>query len=105
MDLQILLVLAAEDLYGYAIMKALEARSDGVIAPGIGSLYRVLSRLTEMGWVDETDSPREARETHRGKPRRYYRLTELGRGVAIREVRRLEKVISQAGVLGPEAVR
>lgn len=102
LDLQILLVLAQGDLYGYAIMKALEAQSEGILAPGIGSLYRVLGRLMDLGWVEETDaSPGKEGESHRGKPRRYYGLTDLGRGVAADEIRRLGKVVRQAEALGP----
>lgn len=47
--LQVLLVLSKGDLYGYAIMKAVEAQSGGILSPEIGSLYRVLARLVEAG--------------------------------------------------------
>jgi DNA-binding PadR family transcriptional regulator len=105
LDLQVLLVLAAEDLYGYAIMKAVEEASGGVLSPEIGSMYRVLARLAEMGWVAEADGPETGGDRHRGKPRRYYRLTPLGSEVARAEVRRLRDVLREAGALGPEAAR
>lgn len=105
LDLQVLLVLASGDLYGYAIMKAVEEASSGVLTPEIGSLYRVLARLSEMGWVAESDGPREDPEVHRGKPRRYYRITDRGRDVTRAEVRRLEEVVRGAANLDPEVAR
>jgi DNA-binding PadR family transcriptional regulator len=105
LDLQVLLVLSDSDLYGYAIMKAVEAQSGGVLSPEIGSLYRVLSRLTDLGWVVETDTPAQPAEGHRGKPRRYYGITELGRAVARSELQRLREVVRRAEALGPEGAR
>lgn len=105
LDLQILLVLSQSELYGYAILKALESQSEGVLSPEIGSLYRVLARLMELGWVEETPDPSEADETHRGRPRRYYGVTESGVQVARAEIRRLEQVIRTAEALGPGLAR
>ena len=102
LDLQVLLVLAREDLYGYAIMKEVETRTDGLLSPEIGSLYRVLGRLMDMGWVEEASPPPGAREGGRGKPRRYYRITEPGLGVVRAEIRRMEDVLRQARELGTE---
>lgn len=105
LDLQVLLVLAREDLYGYAIMKAVQEASNGVLSPEIGSLYRVLARLTDAGWVADAEPPAHQEEPHRGKPRKYYRLTEQGREVARAEVRRLEDVVRDAGDLGMEPAK
>jgi DNA-binding PadR family transcriptional regulator len=102
LDMQVLLVLADSDLYGYAIMKAVEKVSRGVLHPEIGSLYRVLARLVDRGWVTEAESPEGEVEAHRGKPRRYYGVTELGREVARAEGRRLAEVARKAAGLGPE---
>ena len=44
-DYHVLMVLAEEDLYGYAIMKGIEVDSRGAVSPEIGSLYRILARL------------------------------------------------------------
>ena len=56
-DFHVLMVLAEEDLYGYAIMKAVERESAGAVSPEIGSLYRILARLVSEGFVDEADAP------------------------------------------------
>lgn len=105
LDLQVLLVLSRGELYGYAIMKAVEAQSGGVLSPEIGSLYRVLARLVESGWVQEADAPPSDSEQHRGKPRRYYGITDLGRSVARAEVGRLKDVVRHSGTLGQEGAR
>lgn len=88
-DYHVLLVLAEGQRYGYAIMKAIEAESGGVVRPEIGSLYRVLARLMGGGLVEETEAPEGAPEVHRGHPRRYYCLTATGRRVLAAESVRL----------------
>ena len=95
-DYHILMVLAEGDLYGYAIMKAVEEDSAGVVSPGIGSLYRILARLTSQGWVEEARPPEDAPTEHRGHPRQYYRLTGAGRAALRDESRRLESVLQLA---------
>jgi DNA-binding PadR family transcriptional regulator len=102
LDLHILLVLSRGELFGYAIQKAVEGESEGVLSPEIGSLYRVLNRLVETGWVAEaaTRSPEEGPQ--RGRPRRYYRITGAGAGVARAELGRLQRVLSRAPDLAPE---
>jgi DNA-binding PadR family transcriptional regulator len=95
-DYHILMVLAEADLYGYAIMKAVEEDSRGAVSPGIGSLYRILARLTTQGWAEEAPAPKEAPTEHRGHPRQYYRLTRAGRAALGNESRRLESVLQLA---------
>ena len=95
-DYHILMVLAEHDLYGYAIMKAVEEDSRGTVSPGIGSLYRMLARLTALGWVEEVSTPDGAPDEHRGRPRQYYRLTKPGRRVLRRESERLSDVLQLA---------
>jgi DNA-binding PadR family transcriptional regulator len=106
-DFHVLLVLAADDLYGYAILKAVEEESKGTVSPEIGSLYRVLGRLMSLGLVDEVAPPAKAPDVHRGRPRRYYRLTREGRAVLKAEASRLQGAleIARARALLPEASR
>src|SRR5688572_30699997 len=92
LDFHVLLVLASEDLYGYAIMKAVEEHSRGAVCPEIGSLYRVLARLMSAGLVDELESSEEEEGAHRGRPRRYYRITRAGRASLDVEAQRLRHV-------------
>ena len=95
-DFHVLLVLAGEDLYGYAILKAIDGESRGVVSPEIGSLYRVLGRLMALGYVDEVDAPAKAPDVHRGRARRYYRLTPTGRLALKQDARRLEDAVAIA---------
>ncbi|HSF16880.1 MAG TPA: helix-turn-helix transcriptional regulator [Vicinamibacteria bacterium] len=92
-DFHVLLVLASGDLYGYAILKAVREESSGAVRPEIGSLYRVLARLMSLGLVDEVEAPGNAPAIHRGRTRRYYRLTRRGRDVLASETRRLETAV------------
>ena len=58
------------------------------------TLYRSLRQMEERGWVVESeDRPEPDLDDER---RRYYRLTELGRRVALAELERLEGVMSTA---------
>jgi DNA-binding PadR family transcriptional regulator len=95
-DFHVLLVLSEGALYGYAIMKAVEAESGGRIAPEIGSLYRVLARLLAEGLVDETSTPAGAPEAHPGRDRKYYKLTARGRAVARAEAARMRELLELA---------
>lgn len=94
-DFHVLLVLWDRALYGYAIMKAVEAESGGAVVPEIGSLYRVLARLMGEGLVEEAEAPEEA-GPHPGRARKYYRLTERGRAAARAEAARLRDVLGLA---------
>ena len=95
-DYHVLMVLAEDDLYGYAIMKAIEEDSRGAVCPEIGSLYRILARLMSEGFVDEIGTPKHAPTEHRGRPRRYYRLTKAGRVALQGESIRLHGVVELA---------
>ena len=94
MVLQILLALADGDKHGYAIIKEVRRRSGGEVELGASSLYAVLKRLVADELVVETDErPHPSLDDER---RRYYRLSELGRQVAVAEMKRLEGLLRQA---------
>ncbi|MGD2068872.1 MAG: PadR family transcriptional regulator [Gemmatimonadota bacterium] len=95
-DWHVLVALSAQDLHGYAIMKAVDRDSDGRVSAEIGSLYRVLDRLLGDGLVEEVDAPEGAPDDTRGRPRRYYGLTELGRTALRREAARLRDAVDLA---------
>jgi DNA-binding PadR family transcriptional regulator len=104
LDFHVLLVLAHEaPLYGYAIMKRLEAHPSGPARVEIGSLYRVLGRLMDGALVAEAEAPEGAPTNHRGLPRKYYRITAAGEAAARAEARRLEGVVRLAHDLLPGA--
>jgi DNA-binding PadR family transcriptional regulator len=91
---EILLVLAAEDLHGYAIVKQLEERSHGSMRVEPSNLYRTLRTMTERELIGETDHP--PKEEPNDKRRRYFRITRFGREVARAEAARLAKLVEDA---------
>jgi len=93
-DFQVLLTLAEGPLHAYGLAKAVEAQAAGSVRLEIGSLYRMLARLTSAGVIDEYEPP--AREAGHDERRRYFRLTPFGRRVAQAESARLLAVLEQA---------
>jgi len=75
-ELLVLSLLEAQPRHGYDISKLIEVRSGGVLSFHVTSLYPLLHRLENQGWiagkwVEKADQRR----------RRYYRLTAEGRRV------------------------
>jgi len=93
-DLQVMLTLADGPRHAYSLAKAVEGQAAGGVRLEIGSLYRMLARLTSLGVIDEYEPP--ARETGHDERRRYYRLTPFGRRVAQAEAARLQSVLDLA---------
>jgi DNA-binding PadR family transcriptional regulator len=92
--LHTLVALADGDKHGYAILKEIERRTDGAVRLSAGTLYALLGRATADGLIVETDErPDVALDDER---RRYYRLTPLGRQVAVAEIARLESIVEMA---------
>jgi DNA-binding PadR family transcriptional regulator len=90
--LHILLSLAGEKMYGYAIMQEVARQSEGRFKLGPGTLYDNLQRLMKQGMVEEC----AGRSEEDNPRRRYYRLSGLGRGVLTAEIGRLRDVVDQA---------
>ena len=90
----VLVALADDDRHGYAIIKAVTARSGGAVTLGTGTLYGIVKRLLADGLVVE--SKRRPAAAHDDERRRYYRLTEFGRQVMSAETERLEAMVSAA---------
>ena len=94
--MHIVVALADGEKHGYAIMRDVEALSDGVVRMGSGTLYGSLKRMLDQGLIEETDErPDPALDDQR---RRYYRLTDLGRRVGAAEQTRLAALVDAAAV-------
>ncbi|RPJ55908.1 MAG: PadR family transcriptional regulator [Acidobacteria bacterium] len=92
----ILLALADEERHGYAIMTEIEQRTGGAFRMGPGTLYGSIKRMVASGLITESDwRPDPAIDDER---RRYYRLTELGRRLAVAEAERLERLVEAARI-------
>jgi DNA-binding PadR family transcriptional regulator len=90
---QILLAVADRDRHGYGIIQEVGERTEGRVRLGPGTLYGAIKRLREQGLVEEVEISTDTPEDER---RRYYRLTGLGRQVAVQEANRLEKLLATA---------
>lgn len=90
----ILVALADGDRHGYAVIKDVEARTGGSLKLSAGTLYRSIERMLGQGLIREIASrPAPDADDER---RRYYRITPLGRTVAMAEARRLEQMVALA---------
>jgi len=89
--LQILLALIDGERHGYAIRREIRERTSGMLDPGAGSLYGAIEKLLSQGAIEESDERPDPRLDD--ERRRYYRLTEFGRRVAVSEVERLRELV------------
>ena len=90
----ILVALADRERHGYSIMQDVDARTGGKVQLSAGTLYTAIRRMLEQGLIEELrDSPDPASADER---RRYYRVTRLGRDVALAEAKRFSELLDQA---------
>lgn len=73
LELLLLRLLSEEPMYGYRLISELEERSEGELPVNEGTLYPILYRLEDQGYITPTWRQRE-----RGVPRKYYQVTEEG---------------------------
>src|SRR5215510_12984174 len=70
-ELLVLSLLEARPRHGYEVLKLIETRSDGVMKFSAASLYLLLYRLENRGWIEGrwVEKPGQRR-------RRFYKLTK-----------------------------
>jgi transcriptional regulator len=73
-ELMILSLLEHQAHHGYDIGKLIEQRSAGTVTFRVASLYPMLYRLEQRGWIDGRWVEKAGQ-----RRRRYYRLTKKGR--------------------------
>ncbi|MCM1544149.1 MAG: PadR family transcriptional regulator [Ruminococcus sp.] len=71
-ELVILCILKKEDMYGYQIVQELSAQSGNRFVLPLGSLYPIMYRFVESGYVTERN------EIVNKRLRKYYHLEESG---------------------------
>lgn len=88
----VLLTLAGGEAHGYAIRQEVEERTDGAIRLWPTTLYGTLARLEMANLIEETsgDGPDD------DVPRRFYRMTPLGRQVLALETDRLAALVRES---------
>ncbi len=87
-EFHVLLAVLGGAQHGYAIMREVEALSEGQVRIGPGTLYTAIKRLADARLIEECEP-----ETER---RRCYRLTRKGRQVAAEETQRLSTLVRAA---------
>jgi DNA-binding PadR family transcriptional regulator len=87
----ILLALAGGEQHGYGIMQEAFERTGGKVRLWPAAVYGSIKQLIEVGLIAES-AERPAPELDDAR-RRYYRLTDLGRGVLDAERERLEELV------------
>lgn len=109
----ILLALSKGRKHGYAILKDVEALSEGRVVLSTGTLYGALARLLEQRVIRKSiDDKREHSFASKGKPgsadirvRKYYELTQLGRRELELEINRMRSILATASrELGEQGV-
>jgi DNA-binding PadR family transcriptional regulator len=90
----IMLSLADGERHGYSILREIERRTAGALKLGPTTLYRSIRQMLAAGLIQEIEErPDPALDDER---RRYYRLTDFGRRVALAETQRLERLVTMA---------
>ena len=100
----LLAILESGPSYGYAIVKELNERAEGILQLGEGTIYPVLHRMEDKKLITA-----KWRLAENGRQRKYYRLTPKGRKAlaASREQWQIlsvvmRKVVGSAEKLSPQ---
>lgn len=89
-DLLLLTLIDEKDMYGYEIIKELEIRSDNVFKFKEGTLYPILHKLENRGYLKSYKAKGDT-----GRQRKYYKITTRGKRQLVEENRQWE-VFSQS---------
>jgi PadR family transcriptional regulator PadR len=88
-EMLILSLLERQDRHGYDIGKLIDLRSGGTLTFHIASLYPLLYRLENRGWIQGrwVEKPNQRR-------RRYYKLTAQGQKILALQRRSWEQFVA-----------
>jgi DNA-binding PadR family transcriptional regulator len=109
----ILLVLSRGRKHGYAILKDVQALSEGRVVLSTGTLYGALARLMKQGVIrkssNDSGGHRSGSKSTLGnagvRVRKYYELTQLGRRVLDVEINRMGTILAAVSrELGEEGI-
>ena len=90
----ILLSLGEGERHGYALKREIQKRTNGSLKLGPGVLYGSISKMLELGLIEESD---ERPDPHLDdERRRYYRITASGRKAAQAEAVRMRELAQLA---------
>ena len=95
----VLKLLSRGEMYGYELVQALSAQSDGVLGMQQSTLYPMLYNLEAKGLIEA-----DWRDTTTGRRRKYYTLTTKGQERLAADTRQwhaLVDAMTNIGVLDP----
>lgn len=84
-DLLLLSLISEGDMYGYEIISELEKKSDKIFQFKEGTLYPILHRLENGGYLKSYKKKGDA-----GRQRKYYQITRLGKEQLLEEKKEWE---------------
>jgi DNA-binding PadR family transcriptional regulator len=90
----VLIALGNEALHGYAVMQAIDERSEGQVRLLPGTLYSTIKKMLALGLIEECEAPRDSDSVD--ARRRYYRATPFGLDVRVAETERLSLLVRMA---------
>jgi len=90
---EVLLSLVDGPQHGYGIKLDIEARTEGEVSLGSGTLYQAIQRLEREGLIGEARAGGEGGDPRRG---RSYRLLPAGRVALQAHLRRLSRAVDYA---------
>jgi transcriptional regulator len=88
LDLLVLKALSVEPLHGVGISRRITQITSGAFQVSFGSLFPVLHRMEEKGWVEAV-----WRSSDNNRRAKYYRLTSAGRAQLKDEERQWNQVV------------
>ena len=94
LELIVLHLLQNNDLYGYQITQAIKEKSNGQYSILAGSLYNILFRLSESGYITEY-----IKKVGVKRKRRYYHLEEKGKEHYIKLLNEYNKVCQNVNMI------
>ena len=89
LEMMILKIIATGPSHGFAISRAIQARSDEVVMVEEGSLYPALHRLEAKGWLIA-----DWRQTPANRRAKFYTLTKTGAGRLREELKEWERLVA-----------
>jgi PadR family transcriptional regulator, regulatory protein PadR len=87
-SLLLLQLLDDRDMYGYELVKELEARSGNGFTVKEGTLYPALHKLEKQEYIEFY-----WQEQEKGPARKYYRITEAGRELLLEKTREWQSFV------------
>jgi len=94
LDLLVLRTLRLGPMHGHGIGKAIQHFSEDLLQIDHGSLYPALHRMVRKGWLAS-----DWRDTSKGRPMKFYRLTPSGRRQLAAERSNWERVCRAIGLV------